>query len=183
MIHTQTISELITYFARFIPLDVRKEIFRQPAASRPPFYDELKADIMAVPSGMAFPEIDSFIVSINDKFVADRVRNSKRHLLFLEYGTIKITSPNTVVCNETALSLSVACALSETNADMITEALRMQRNLEIINIILQDMKRETDRCPVVKYINFPTDLTPLDPTLFFGHAGWSASFTRKHTVL
>ena len=34
-------------------------------------------------------------------------------------------------------------------------------------------------CPVIQHIGFPTVLIPLNPSLFFNHAGWAATFTRK----
>lgn len=183
MIDAAIIQELILYFAKFVPVSTRKDIFKQPAASRLPGYEELKAEVLALPEHQAFPEIDSFIVSINDKFVADRVRNSKQHLLFVEYGHINLTKPSSMIYNEIGLTLSVACSLSETNADMLTEGLKMQRNLEMMKTIFEDMKKENNVCPVVEYLNFPADLMPLDPSLFFNHAGWAASFTRKKTVI
>lgn len=183
MIDATVIQELLLYFAHFAPVETRKEIFKQPATSRLPGYEELRAEILALPETQAFPEIDSFVLSINDKFVSERVRNSKEHLLFIEYGHINITKPSGIVYNDIALTLSVACSLSEANTDMVTEALKMQRNLEIIKTILADMQSRNDICPAIKYLDFPTNLMPLDPSLFFGHAGWAATFKRQKTIV
>lgn len=183
MIDAAIIQELILYFAKFVPYNARKEIFKQPTASRLPGYEELKAEVLALPETQAFPDIDSFIISINDKFVSERVRSSKKHLLFVEYGHITLSKPSGIIYNETGLTLSVACELSEANSDMLTEALKMQRNLGIMKVILEDMKMQNDICPAIKYINFPTDLMPLDPSLFFNHAGWAATFSRKKTIV
>lgn len=183
MIDVTVIQDLLLYFARFAPVETRKEIFKQPVSSRLLGYEELRTEILALPETQAFPEIDSFILSISDKFVSERVRNSKRHLLFIEYGHINITKPGGIVYNDISLTLSVACSLSEANTDMLTEALKMQRNLEIIKDILTDMKTHNELCPALKYLDFPTDLMPLDPSLFFGHAGWAANFKRQKTIL
>lgn len=183
MIDAAMIQEVILYFARFVPMKTRKEIFRQPATSRLPGYEELKAEILTLSETQAFPEIDSFIVSINDKFVSERVRNSKKHLLFVEYGHINVIRPSGIIYNEMGLTLSVACELSDTTTDMLTESLKMQRNLEIIRAIFEDMKKQNELCPALKFIDFPADLMPLDPSLFFNHAGWAASFIRKQTVV
>lgn len=183
MIDATVIQEIILYFARFVPVAARREVFKQPVISRPSGYDELKAEILSLPEFNSFPEIDSFIVSINDKFVSERVRNSKKHLLFIEYGNIQIVKPSGITYNETALTLTVACELAENNSDMLTEALKMQRNLEIMQTIFNNMQAENDNCSITKYIDFPATLMPLDPTLFFGHAGWAAAFTRKKIAL
>lgn len=183
MIDAAIIQELVLYFAKFVSVSARKEVFKQPVASRMPGYEELKAEVLALPETQAFPDIDSFIISINDKFVSERVRNSKKHLLFIEYGHINLRKTTGIVYNEIGLTLSVACELSEANADMLTEALKMQRNLEIMKAILEDMKIQNDICPAIQHIGFPTDLMPLDPSLFFNHAGWAATFTRKKTIV
>lgn len=49
MIDAAIIQELILYFAKFVPVSTRKDIFKQPAASRLPGYEELKAEVLALP--------------------------------------------------------------------------------------------------------------------------------------
>ena len=99
MISTTIIQDLIIYFARFVPLRVRKEMLKQPQNTRFAGYEEVKADILNVSEVQALPDFDSFVVSVNNKLVSDRVKNSRNFMLFIEYGDIKVLTANGVTHN------------------------------------------------------------------------------------
>lgn len=183
MICTTIIQDLIIYFARFVPVRVRKEMLKQPQTTRFAGYEEVKADILKVPEGQSFPDFDSFVISVNNKLVSDRVKNSRNFMLFIEYGDVKVLTANGVTSNEVGLSVSVACELNEANNDMLNEAMKMQRGLELMQVILTDMQEESKNCGVLEFVTSPVQVMPLDPSLFFGHGGWAASFVRKQTVI
>ncbi len=183
MISTTIIQDLIIYFARFVPLRVRKEMLKQPQNTRFAGYEEVKADILNVSEVQALPDFDSFVVSVNNKLVSDRVKNSRNFMLFIEYGDIKVLTANGVTHNEVGLSVSVACELNEANNDMLNEAMKMQRGLELMQLILTDMQEESKNCGVLEFVTSPVQVMPLEPSLFFGHGGWAASFVRKQTVI
>jgi hypothetical protein len=183
MISTTIIKDLIIYFARFVPVRVRKEMLKQPQNTRFAGYEEVKADILKVPEAQAIPDFDSFLVSVNNKLVSDRVKNSRNFMLFIEYGDIKVLAANGVTRNEVGLSVSVACELNEANNDMLNEAMKMQRGLELMQVILADMQEESKNCGILEFVTSPVQVMPLDPSLFFGHGGWAASFVRKQTVI
>ena len=73
--------------------------------------------------------------------------------------------------------------MNEANNDMLNEAMKMQRGLELIQLILTDMQEESKNCGVLEFGTSPVQVMPLDPSLFFGHGGWAASFVRKQTVI
>ena len=175
MISTTIIQDLIIYFARFIPIRVRKEMLKQPQNARFAGYEEVKADILNVSEVQALPDFDSFVVSVNNKLVSDRVKNSRNFMLFIEYGDIKVLTANGVTRNEVGLSVSVASELNE--------AMKMQRGLELMQLILTDMQEESKNCGVLEFATSPVQVMPLDPSLFFGHGGWAASFIRKQAVI
>ena len=77
MISTTIIQDLIIYFARFVPVRVRKEMLKQPQNARFAGYEEVKADILNVSEVQVLPDFDSFVVSVNNKLVSDRVKNSR----------------------------------------------------------------------------------------------------------
>lgn len=81
MISTTIIQDLIIYFARFVPVRVRKEMLKQPQNARFAGYEEVKADILNVSEVQALPDFDSFVVSVNNKLVSDRVKNSRNFML------------------------------------------------------------------------------------------------------
>ena len=175
MISTTIIQDLIIYFARFVPVRVRKEMLKQPQNARFAGYEEVKVDVLNISEVQALPDFDSFVVSVNNKLVSDRVKNSRNFMLFIEYGDIKVLKANGVTRNEVGLSVSVACELNE--------AMKMQRGLELMQLILTDMQEESKNCGVLEFATSPIQVMPLDPSLFFGHGGWAASFIRKQTVI
>ena len=183
MISTTIIQDLIIYFARFVPIRVRKEMLKQPQNARFAGYEEVKADVLSISEVQALPDFDSFVVSVNNKLVSDRVKNSRNFMLFIEYGDIKVLTANGVTRNGVGLSVSVACELNEANNDMLNEAMKMQRGLELMQLILTDMREVSNNCGVLEFVTSPVQVMPLDPSLFFGHGGWAASFVRKQTVI
>ena len=66
---------------------------------------------------------------------------------------------------------------------MLNEAMKMQRGLELMQLILTDMQEESKNCGVLEFATSPVQVMPLEPSLFFGHGGWAASFVRKQTVI
>ena len=96
MISTTIIQDLIIYFARFVPVRVRKEMLKQPQNTRFAGYEEVKADVLNISEVQALPDFDSFVVSVNNKLVSDRVKNSRNFMLFIEYGDIKVLTANGV---------------------------------------------------------------------------------------
>ena len=82
MISTTIIQDLIIYFARFIPIRVRKEMLKQPQNARFAGYEEVKADILNVSEVQALPDFDSFVVSVNNKLVSDRKEFPELHAFY-----------------------------------------------------------------------------------------------------
>lgn len=70
MISTTIIQDLIIYFARFVPVRVRKEMLKQPQNARFAGYEEVKADVLSISEVQALPDFDSFVVSVNNKLVS-----------------------------------------------------------------------------------------------------------------
>ena len=61
--------------------------------------------------------------------------------------------------------------------------MKMQRWLELMQLILTDMREESKNCGVLEFVTSPVQVMPLEPSLFFGHGGWAVSFVRKQTVI
>lgn len=87
-------------------------------------------------------------------------------MLFIEYGDIKVLTANGVTRNEVGLSVSVACELNEANNDMLNEAMKMQRGLELMQLILTDMQEESKNCGVLEFVTSPVQVMP-GPVIVF----------------
>ncbi|MDR2130549.1 MAG: hypothetical protein LBP56_05200 [Odoribacteraceae bacterium] len=183
MITPDIIKQLLLYFSRYVTREVRETIFKIPKSARSAEYAELQSDVLALDESRAFPDVKSFILSISEEYVSDRVKMQSDRVLFVEYGDISITRTTGQVYNDTRLAISVACNLNKANNDMITEAIKMQRNLDILKIILADLQEENKRCGLAKPLDLPASVTPLDPTLFFWNGGWTAHVNRRDLVL
>jgi hypothetical protein len=183
MITPDIVKHLLRYFCRYVTRDVREAIFKIPKNTRTAEYAELHADIIAIDETRAFPDIRTFLLSINEKYVSDRVKLQADRVLFVEYGDIALSRSTGQVYNETRLAISVASNLNEGNNDMITEAIKMQRNLDILNAILLDLQADNKACGLTKPLDLPASVMPLDPTLFFWNGGWTAHFNRRDLVL
>jgi hypothetical protein len=179
------IIKLFRYFSGFVPLTVLKDIIIQPEKSQLPGYAEIQAEILAdAQSGMRISYIEKFVLSINEKFVSERIKNSKGFILFVEYGNITVDFLRQKGVNQ-SLAVTVVRNLSDSNSDNLNEALLMNRCLEILTLILNQMIAEQgqiDFCPMSE-IQMPVDIQVVDPASFYGCGGWSAIFQNAQTIL
>ena len=179
MMDIELIRRLFLYYARFVTKDVRKKIAKQITTSRSHGYDELLAEALALPEDLALPEINDFVFSINEKYVADAIKNNKNTVLFVEYGQVTVMQ-TPLIKTDIGLAVTIGSEFSIANRDMIEEVLMMQRNLELLTKIIDTMvkdQREQTECGV-EYITFPAEILPVEPQLFYDHGGWVAMFKR-----
>jgi len=182
------IIKLFRYFSRFVPVDVLKETMIQPDRSRLPGYSEIQAEILedsADPlQNVRIPFIEKFILSINEKFVSERIKNSKGFILFVEYGNISADFLKANGVKE-SIAVTVAHNFSDTNNDNLNEVLLMNRCLDILLIILRQMLADMgqlDFCSSIELITMPVDIQVVDPASFYGCGGWSAIFQNSTTI-
>ena len=180
------IIKLLRYFSRFVPTEVLKETMIQPERSRLPGYSEIQAEILAEPVwDIRIPEIEKFVLSINEKFVSERIKNSKGFILFVEYGNF---SADFLRANGVKESIAVIVAhnFSDTNNDNLNEVVLMNRCLEILLSIIRQMiadQGQLDFCSSIDLITMPVDIQVVDPVMFYGCGGWCAMFQNSTTIL
>ena len=125
------------------------------------------------------------MVSINESFVSSRIKNAKDFILFVEYGKISYTPDDFRGANE-HIALTVAHPIPENNTDNLNELLIMNECLNIITDIIDTMhaeQNELDFCAGEELISYPADLSVVDPSVFYGCAGWTAMFKNSKTIL
>ena len=180
------IIKLFRYFSRFVPLKVLKEIMIQPEHSRLSGYSEINAEILAdLEPEVRIPEIEKFVFSSNEKFVSERIKNSKGIILFVEYGNI---AANFKIANgvKESIFVTVAHNFSNTNNDNLNEVILMNRCLDILMSILQQMiadEGQLDFCLSIELITMPVDIQVVDPSVFYGCGGWAAIFQNSTTLI
>jgi len=183
------IIKLFRYFSRFVPVPVLKEIMIQPDQSQKSGYAEIQSEILLEPSdpllNVRILEIEKFVFSINEKFVSDRIKNSKSFILFVEYGNIAANFLKANGVNQ-SIAITVAHNFSNTNNDNLNEVLRMNRCLEILLLIIRQMIADMgkiDYCASLKLITMPVDIQVVDPSSFYGCGGWCAMFQNSTTFV
>jgi hypothetical protein len=84
------IIDLYKYFSKFVPKQVLIDRFIQPDTTQNVGYSEVESEILARGNESVIDRIESFIVSINENYVSQRVKNAKSVTLFVEYGKISL---------------------------------------------------------------------------------------------
>ena len=181
------IIKLFRYFARFVPADVLKETMVQPERSRLAGYAEIQSEILAdVARGdVRIPQIEKFVFSINEKFVSEKIKNSKGFILFVEYGNISASFKQASGVKQ-SIAVTVAHNFSDTNNDNLNEVLMMNRCLEMLMLIIRQMfadMGQLDFCSSMELITTQVDIQVVDPTMFYGCGGWCAIFQNSQTIL
>lgn len=179
------IIDIFKYFSKFVPKDVLRKIFVQPDGSKKSGYDEIMTDVLSLPGDDVLSGIEQFIVSVNEDYVSERIKNATGYILFVEYG--KISADHTVVEGIIqSLAVTVAYNFSNNNNDNLNEILNMNSSLEILDNIIRTMESEQedlDFCANGELITYPVEIRPVDPAWFYGFGGWSAMFTNSNTML
>jgi len=177
------ILNIFRYYSRFVPKSVLNDLFSQPPVSRSSGYDELVAEMIAQDDNHVIAGIGAFIVSSNDSFVRDSVRNAKGITLFIEYGAFSYDSTVTDGVTE-KMGISICHEYNMSNNDNLQEALLMNDCNNILNEILEQMQTdqtELEAC-ALKLIMFPAIIHPIVPELFEGRIGWTALFDNENSV-
>jgi hypothetical protein len=179
-----SVISLFRYFAQFVPKEGLNSLFIQPDHSRKAGYTLVETEIMTAPDTHVIPAIARYVLSINENLVAERIRNLRGFLLFVEYGKISVNH-NVADGIRRSLALTVAHPFSDTNSDNLNEVLLMNEALDILDRILRHMNQqqhELDHCGAT-LLRWPAEIHPVDPVTFYGCGGWSASFTDAFTLL
>jgi hypothetical protein len=182
----ENIISLFRYFSNFVPVSVLKDIFIQPTKSQSDGYELIKSEVLADPDlPTRIKDITKFVLSANERFVSERIKNTNGFILFVEYGAISadFKSVNGVSQH---LAVTVARSFSDSNHDNVNEMLWTDRCLDILMSIIRQMfedQGQLDFCPSDELIKMPVDIQVVDPVAFYGCGGWSAMFQNSTTML
>ena len=179
------IIDLFKYFSKFVPKEVLEKIFIQPDGSRKAGYSEIESEVLSQPGEHVINDIDKFVVSVNENFVSERIKNAQGFILFVEYGKINVDH-NTTKGIIQSLAVTVAYNFSDKNNDNINEILMMNQSLEILDKIirrLEDDQEDLDFCADSELVSYPIEVQPIEPAMFYGFGGWCAMFTNANTDL
>ena len=174
---------LFRYYAKFVPKEALEKIFVLTGSSGVPGYDETAAEMLNLPDDDVISDISSYIYSINEKFVSDKIRNNEKIILYVEYGAISY-DPTRPKGTSQKLAVYVAFPLSMANNDNLKESLLMEKTLDILATILNKMETDQsdlDFCGNTKLIEFPAEIYPIESYAFYDHTGWMAMLDYETT--
>lgn len=170
------VTDIIKYYAQFVSDETIGKLVK--SANKTPEYLELLQSIQSGDQTNHISSIDNFIVSIDEKRVADQMRNSKGRILFVEYGGITMHGDVVQKANiDIAISVASNCTVS--TSDMFSEALIMEENLRILNKIIDQMALDASTSSCLKHITFPATIMPIQSKSFYDNIGWVAMFKRS----
>lgn len=179
------IINLFKYFSKFVPKSVLESIFIQPDESRKVGYSEIESEILNQSNDSIIMDIEKFVVSINENFISERIKNSNGFILFIEYGNLNVDHDIEKGIVQ-SLAVTVAYNFSDNNNDNLNEIIHMNRCLDILDSILRKMgeeQKEIDFCSNAELITYPAEIQVVDPMNFYGCGGWCAIFTNSNTIL
>lgn len=179
------IVPLYGYFARFVNKEALLKSYVQTSSTKHPGYEEIKAEVLSSDDSRVIDCIGDYIFSINEKYLSDRIKNSKGFVLFVEYGTINLEYDKQRGTRQD-LSIIVAHELSMTNNDSIQELSLMSGCLDVLQTIIEAMitdQEDLNFCGDESLILDQVEIMPVDPTRFYGRGGWCAQFKNAKTIM
>jgi len=174
------LSNILKFFARFPAITAMEGMFSADAPEVPG-HTELYADVKAACLQL-IPAIQKFIFSQSEDAIRAIVDKTDGYLMMVEYGPIRVSSPNAVGVRESGFGLSVIVAhhLASRKYDTASEALIMDQCLEYLKQIFDEMKRvdaDEDSCPLTNWTRNNADFAPIEPQALYQAIGWNLSIT------
>jgi len=104
--------------------------------------------------------------------VSDMMRNSRKTVLFVEYGQTNYDGDGLSVSVD--IAITVASPYNRSNRDNLNELLAVNQMQNKLIRILSQMKADSDASCACGKFRFPADIQPIEPTAFFGRVGFVA---------
>lgn len=130
------IINLFKYFSKFVPKDVLEKIFIQPDGSRKTGYSEIESEVLSQGDDSVIDDIEKFVISINENFISERIKNSHGFILFVEYGKLNVNHDVEKGIIQ-SLAITVAYNFSDNNNDNLNEIIQMNQCLDILDRIIR----------------------------------------------
>lgn len=178
----ETLIYLFKYFSKFVPKDVLQKMFVKSKDTQSG-YNEIVAEVMSTSSECVISDIDAYIFSSNEEFLSKKVKNSRKNVLYVEYGAVAYT-PNSILGLQQKLGIHVATPYSASNNDNLNEILYMDKQQCILLSILDQMEKDQkdlNFCGETELVKFPAEIVAIEPRLFYDRAGWMGIFDYSTT--
>ena len=155
------VIDIFKYFAQFVPQAVLLELFDENKLNDA-VYDDLKAYVEALTDPI-LPGIDKFIISQDEDAIKDIVNKTDGYLMMVEYSVIQGDALDQMGMRDMSSSLSVTIAhhFKNKKLDHITEAVLMQRCLDMMKVIVSTMTEDNSVSALKDYAQGSITIGPL----------------------
>lgn len=163
--------DVYNLFSRFVKRDVLETHISE--TSKLQGYNDRLAEAMynSAKYKAVIESIDTYICSINDKFIFDKLRQSNGTVLFVEPGVVSLPSH---LEEDQRVSIMVVEPFSVDNNDAINESIVLDHTLEtLLTIVDKLFEFQTDgSLPCSATISVENEITPIPYDAFEQHTGW-----------
>lgn len=168
------LQSVFLFFARYPDhIGVMKNFNK---TSPPKNYVDFQKEARELPLKNLLPEISDYVFGVTDAAVKKRIQAITGTYLFVDYGNIRTTRNDQKVKTDSLdISVTIAKPLSSNFIDAMEEILMVDRHLELLSTIREDMLLNKED-PFVKLLTFPTEILPFSSAELNNSYGFSMIF-------
>lgn len=176
----QVMTDIIKYFGKFPDRDgVLKNFVR--TTEKYSGYDDIKTYFTGLGDPL-LPEIKDFVFGTDEKVISKRLSNIGSFFLFVEFGQIGTSSPDSWQNRDTEIMLAITLAhpFNESNRDSIEEILLSDACLDLL-LRLKDLMitDDQDTCFITRLLESEITIDPIEPAFFFNNIGYVMRIKKK----
>ena len=173
------LRDIFLYFAKFPKKGGVLELFNQDESEFYPDYAPLKAEIEALETHSLVPALKEFVFGVNEDSEKKRIKELDGPYLFIDYGHIMTTENQyQVQTDEMLISLTVAIPHKIESQDIVEQVLMADDALKML-LEIRSLMEADSKCPFVRHITFPTEITPFFARELSDSTGWTMVFKKR----
>lgn len=176
--------DTIKYFAKFPSRDGVIKCFSNPVPD--PEYLSLQNYISNLEGNGLIPDIEDFIVSSDEKAIAEKIKNIEGYFMYLEYAGIQSTAPDQMRNRNTdsTFAIIVAHHNNSRNTDNMYEAIIMDKCLAYIKQMWEYMKADdAEVCGNKRLTDSAISIQPIPAVLLYQSYGWELAIRKTNNLL
>jgi len=144
-------------------------------------YDQLKADIEAMPIPVPIPEIKEFIFGLTPENINEHIKNIRDVTMMLEYGIFSFDNLFDARARkgEFMLSIFIFKPHDVRNTDIIEEVMIMEELMQIVRKMLRHIEAlDKAVCGAKRLMDRPVKILPIQPFQILNVKGWEIAFAK-----
>ena len=181
MIDTTLIRNTFEYFAKFPALSGVLKAFNRPDGSKfyPTEYAAFQTKIENLDPKELLPGIKEFVFGAEEALAMKRIKELTDFYLLIDYGSLSTVegAEYRVKTDSFLLAVTVAIPLIRESYDEVEAVLLADQALTYLQAIRAQMIADKN-CNLLKYVEFPTEITPFFSRELLSSIGFTMLFTK-----